>query len=114
MEHTTAVTALAALAHDTRLAAFRLLVECGPDGVQAGQVAAALSLPGATLSFHLKELKAAGLVTCERRGRSLIYRADCDCMEDLVGFLTRNCCQGSPATLSDGGNHETAACTQRR
>jgi len=72
-------------------------VVCGPHGSPAGHIAERLGLPAATLSFHLKELRSAGLVTCDRNGRSVIYRTDCARMEELVRFLTRNCCQGETA-----------------
>jgi DNA-binding transcriptional ArsR family regulator len=73
---------------------FRLLVEAGPEGRMAGDIAEALSLPGATLSFHLKELNAAGLIKGEQRGRFICYRADFGTMNELIAFLTRNCCGG--------------------
>lgn len=92
MEHQTATTALSALGHTTRLAVFRLLVQVGRSGRLAGDIAAALELPGATLSFHLKELTAAGLITGEQRGRTICYRADFEAMNALVGYLTENCC----------------------
>ncbi len=101
MEAETVVAALSALAHETRLAAFRHLVVCGPHGAPAGRIAERLGLPAATLSFHLKELRSAGLVTCDRHGRSVIYRTDCARMEELVGFLTRNCCQGESALAQE-------------
>jgi len=94
MEKQDALGALAALAHETRLDVFRLLVRAGPEGVPAGEVGAALDLPSATLSFHLKELKSAGLIRCERAGRSRIYRPDFEAMNGLVAFLTENCCGG--------------------
>lgn len=94
MELNNATTALAALGHPTRLSVFRLLVEAGPEGSTPGQIADALSLPGATLSFHLKELTSAGLIEGEAQGRSIIYRADFEAMNGLIGFLTRNCCGG--------------------
>ena len=96
MELTNATVALAALGQPTRLSVFRLLVEAGPDGLTPGELAEALSLPGATLSFHLKELMAAGLIEGEQRGRSICYRADFAAMNGLVEFLTRNCCGGDP------------------
>ena len=89
-----ALEALAALSHETRLWAFRLLVQAGPGGLPAGTVGEALDIPSATLSFHLKELKNAGLVCCERAGRSRIYRPDFAAVNKLLGFLTQNCCQG--------------------
>ncbi|WP_312707828.1 metalloregulator ArsR/SmtB family transcription factor [Stenotrophomonas sp.] len=101
MENKTATTALAALGHATRLSVFRLLVQAGHSGRLAGEIAAELSLPGATLSFHLKELAAAGLVTAEARGRSICYRAEFDAMNGLIGYLTENCCAGDAACGPD-------------
>ena len=97
MELKNATAALAALGQSTRLAIFRLLVEAGPSGRMAGEIADALALPGATLSFHLKELVAAGLVQSEPRGRHVCYRADFAAMNALLAFLTRNCCGGDAA-----------------
>jgi DNA-binding transcriptional ArsR family regulator len=94
MEIKAAIEALGALAQETRLAAFRALVEAGPEGLPAGAIATALDVPPATLSFHLKELKQAGVVGCEREGRSLVYRADFDAIRALLRFLTENCCRG--------------------
>lgn len=96
MEIKDATLALSALGQATRLSVFRLLVEAGPEGRMAGDIADALSLPGATLSFHLKELSTAGLVQGEQRGRFICYRADFDAMNALIAFLTRNCCGGHP------------------
>ena len=92
MEINTAVTALAALAHDGRLKIFKLLVEAGPEGLPVGDIAAALGIPGATLSFHLSQLKHAGLVRAARNGRQLIQTADFDRMNTLIAYLTENCC----------------------
>lgn len=94
MEKQLAVAALAALAQETRLDVFRLLVRSGPEGLAAGEIGAELGIPSATLSFHLKELRSAGLVACERDGRSRIYRPDFAAMHSLVGFLTESCCEG--------------------
>jgi DNA-binding transcriptional ArsR family regulator len=94
MEIKNATVALAALGQTTRLSVFRLLVEAGPGGRMVGEIAEALELPGATLSFHLKELTAAGLIEGESRGRYICYRANFDAMNDLIEFLTRNCCGG--------------------
>jgi ArsR family transcriptional regulator len=94
MEHKSATHALAALGHATRLSVFRLLVQAGPGGRLAGEIATELALPGATLSFHLKELAAAGLVGAEPRGRSICYRAHFEAMEGLIAYLTENCCAG--------------------
>jgi DNA-binding transcriptional ArsR family regulator len=91
-----AVTALAALAQESRLEIFRLLVRSGAEGAPAGGIAEELGIPAATLSFHLKELKHAGLIACTRDGRSLIYRADFEAMTELLRFLTEQCCRGIP------------------
>lgn len=96
MEIEDATLALAALGQTTRLSVFRLLVEAGPEGRMAGEIADALSLPGATLSFHLKALSAAGLIRGEQRGRFVCYRADFAAMNALIAFLTRDCCGGKP------------------
>jgi ArsR family transcriptional regulator len=94
MEKQVAISALAALAHETRLDVFRLLVRAGAEGLPAGRISEALGLAPATLSFHLKELKSAGLVRCERQGRSRIYRPDFGAIGELMGYLTENCCAG--------------------
>ncbi len=95
MEKQDAISALAALAHETRLDVFRLLVRTGAAGLPAGAIADALGVPAATLSFHLKELKNARVVDFRREGRSLIYRADFGAMEALLAFLSENCCADS-------------------
>ena len=95
MEKTDAVAALAALAQDHRLAVFRLLVQAGPEGMPAGEVADALDLAPNTLTFHFDRLRGAGLVTVRREGRSMIYAAQFEAMNALLGFLTENCCQGA-------------------
>lgn len=95
MESSDVVAALGALAQETRLAAFRTLVEAGPEGVPAGQLAERLGVAPPTLSFHLATLTQAGLVTATRNGRSIVYAADFAAMNRLVGFLTENCCAGS-------------------
>jgi|SRR6188508_2777489 ArsR family transcriptional regulator, arsenate/arsenite/antimonite-responsive transcriptional repressor len=94
MEKTDAVAALAALAQDNRLDVFRLLVEAGPDGLPAGEVASALSLAPNTLTFHFDRLRVAGLVTVRREGRSMIYAARFETMNALLAYLTENCCGG--------------------
>jgi DNA-binding transcriptional ArsR family regulator len=97
METRDAVAALAALAQDSRLDVFRLLVRTGPDGLPAGRIAERLAIAAPTLSFHLAQLRHAGLVQARRDGRSLIYVADYDGMNALMGFLTENCCAGDVA-----------------
>ena len=94
MEEIDVVRALGALAQSMRLQIFRLLVVGGRTGLTPGAIAEALNVPAATLSFHLKELTNSGLVTQERDGRYLIYRAAFDQMNALLGYLTANCCQG--------------------
>src|ERR1700758_3504981 len=95
MKKQDAVTALAALAQDNRLDVFRLLVQAGPNGMPAGAVAAALELAPNTLTFHFDRLRTAGLVTVRRDGRSMIYAAQFDAMNALLGYLTENCCGGA-------------------
>ncbi len=90
-----AITALGALAQEHRLALFRLLVQNGEEGMAAGAIAEALGVPNSSLSFHLAQLSRAGLVRQERRHRSLIYSADYDAMNALVGYLMENCCGGT-------------------
>ena len=90
-----AVTALYALAHEHRLGVYRLLVEAGPEGLSAGAIAQKLELPPSSLTFHLQHLHRAELVTQQRSSRQLIYAADFSVMNDLVGYLTENCCAGS-------------------
>lgn len=94
MESTTIVQAFGALAQETRLGIYRLLVTAGPEGMAAGAIAEKLDLPPATLSFHLKELSQAGLVRSKQEGRFVIYAANFDTMNSLVSFLTENCCGG--------------------
>lgn len=96
MENKKVVDKLGALAQESRLAIFRLLVEAGPAGLPAGEIGQRLNLPPATLSFHLSQLSHAGLVRFLRKGRSLIYSADFAEMVGLVSFLTENCCGGHP------------------
>ncbi len=104
MEEQQVVRSLAALAQAHRLKAFRLLVVAGPQGLTPGALAEALEVPAATLSFHLKELSHAGLVTQERISRNVVYRAAFEHMNELLAFLTENCCQGE-ACLPASSNH---------
>ena len=97
METSNVIEALAALAQETRLAVYRLLVEHAPEGLPAGQIAERLGIPPPSLSFHLKELSRAGLIASRQEGRFVWYRADLDAMTGLVGYLTENCCRGGAA-----------------
>ena len=96
MKNAQAVAALAALAQETRLSIYRLLVQAGPQGVPAGRIGETLEVPAATLSFHLKELSHAGMVASRQDGRFIFYSADYQQMAALMSFLTENCCQGMP------------------
>ena len=98
MKAENAVAALGAIAHDHRLAVYRMLVKRGPAGVPAGEIAARLELPPSSLTFHLQQLLRAGLVTQRRLGRQLIYAADYTAMNGLVAYLTENCCGGATCT----------------
>src|SRR5476651_1378444 len=100
METNEAVKSLAALAQGTRLAAFRLLVEAGPEGMAAGAIAERLSLPAPTSSFHLAQLANSGLIRSRTEGRFVIYTADFERMQTLIGFLTDNCCEGGFCAVS--------------
>nr|WP_315486636.1 metalloregulator ArsR/SmtB family transcription factor [uncultured Undibacterium sp.] len=98
METKTAITTLAALAQESRLAIFRLLVAVGPEGLAASKIAEQLEVPSSSLSFHLKELSNAGLIEARQDGRFIIYSANFAAMNNLLGFLTENCCGGNPCT----------------
>jgi ArsR family transcriptional regulator, arsenate/arsenite/antimonite-responsive transcriptional repressor len=102
MEKMAAVSALGALAQESRLDVFRLLVPAGAEGLPAGRIGERLGLPSATLSFHLNQLRQAGLVSFRREGRSLIYTAAYDTMNELLAYLTENCCRGEPAGCGVG------------
>jgi ArsR family transcriptional regulator, arsenate/arsenite/antimonite-responsive transcriptional repressor len=95
MDEKSAVASLAALAQSMRLRVFRALVGAGPEGMTPGALAATLDVPASTLSFHLKELMHAGLVSQQRDGRNLIYRPALQQMNDLLAYLTAHCCQGA-------------------
>jgi len=96
MDQKTAVTRLSALAQDTRLSIYRLLVAAGPDGYIVDRIGEQLQVPAATLSFHLKELTHAGLIDARQEGRFIHYAANYAAMNDLLGFMTENCCAGEP------------------
>ena len=98
METKAVISALAALAQESRLAIFRALVQAGPAGLAAGKVSELTSIPPSSLSFHLKELSHAGMVNSRQAGRFVIYTANFEAMNALLGFLTENCCGGNPCT----------------
>lgn len=110
-----AIEALGALAQEHRLALFRLLVQAGVEGMPAGVIAQELGIPNSSLSFHLAHLTRAGLIQQRREGRSLIYTADYDAMNSLVGFLMENCCGGatcaSKATCGEDAAHTQGKAT---
>ena len=120
MNSDAAVLALAALAQSSRLEVFRLLVQAGPAGRAAGDIAHALDIPPATLSFHLKALAHAGLVESHQVGRYVIYQARFQAMNALLAYLTENCCGGTGCEASatscqpEGNPHETTARAPRR
>lgn len=101
MKRQTAINAFAALAHDVRLGIFQRLVEAGPEGMAAGQIADKLAISPSSLTFHIAHLERAGLVHSRRAGRSIIYSADFGAMGSLVDFLTDKCCGGQPEACRD-------------
>lgn len=114
MEESQVVKSLGALAQPVRLRVFRALVVAGPDGLTPGALSEQLDVPGTSLSFHLKELMHAGLVSQERDGRSLIYRAVFDHMIRLLGYLTEHCCQGQTCSVTDSpalSQHANSTCS---
>jgi DNA-binding transcriptional ArsR family regulator len=100
MKKSTVIAALGALAQGTRLDIFRLLVQKGPPGSPAGEIGTRLGQPSPTLSFHLNQLRFAGLVSSRRESRSIIYSANFKAMSDLLAYLTENCCGGRPELCS--------------
>lgn len=98
MDKDAIIAALAALAQETRLDIYRMLVEQGPKGLAVGEIGERLGVAGATLNHHLSQLKQSGLVTCVREGRHLIHAANYEHMDLLIDFLTDNCCQGDDGT----------------
>ena len=111
MENKDAVAALSALAQESRLATFRLLVQAGPQGLAASKIAEALGMPPSSLTFHLKELTHANLIVPRQEGRFVIYAAQFDTMNALLGFLTENCCGGSPCAPGAAAMCEPGAST---
>lgn len=102
MEATAAVAAFGALAQETRLAVFRLLVQAGPSGVTAGEIAEALKVPASTMSHHLATIERAGLATSRRESRSIFYAADYEGIRKLLTFLMEDCCQGRAEICGTG------------
>jgi len=114
MQSTNAIRCLAALAQETRLAIFRALVQAGKTGLTAGRIADAVGAPASTLSFHLKELSAVGLIRSSQEGRFVTYVADYTAMSDLIAFLTEKCCQGMPAPQVERMGKAVASCCAPR
>jgi DNA-binding transcriptional ArsR family regulator len=114
MQMMAAVEVLAALAQESRLATFRLLVKAGPEGMPAGEIAEKLGVLAATLSFHLRELGHAGLVTSRQQGRFVIYSANFDAMGELLTFLTQDCCDGHPELCARVAQVPLSAIPRRR
>jgi ArsR family transcriptional regulator, arsenate/arsenite/antimonite-responsive transcriptional repressor len=115
MKKSIAIEALGALAQDTRLDIFRLLVQKGPEGLPAGEIGSRLGQPSPTMSFHLNQLRFAGLVSSRRASRSIIYRANFKTMNDLIAYLTENCCGGRPELCSPAAVAGCASeCAPRR
>lgn len=110
MDNKDAVTALAALAQESRLAIFRLLVQSGPQGLAASRIAEALAMPPSSLSFHLKELSHARLILPRQEGRFIIYAAQFEKMHALLGFLTDNCCGGNPCAPTSAVSCPPGSC----
>lgn len=109
-----AVQSLSALAQESRLSIFRLLVQAGPEGMAAGSIGEKLDLPPATLSFHLAGLTRAGIARSRQEGRFVIYSADFESMNRLVGYLTENCCGGGACDINPGEDREETTRTRRR
>ena len=114
MEKSDAIAALSALAQDNHLDVFRLLVQAGPDGLAAGRIGELLGLASATLSFHLNQLRQAGMVTFRREGRSLIYAAEYATMNALLSYLTENCCAGTDAACAPQSDTNATTPARRR
>lgn len=110
MDTNNAITALAALAQEHRLAAFRMLAATGETGMAAGEVARQIGVPHNTMSTHLATLSNAGLITPTREGRSIIYKIVPETMRDLMGFLTDDCCQGRPELCGISSNNTKGCC----
>ena len=114
MEKLDAVGGLAALAQENRLNVFRLLVQAGPAGMPAGEIADTLGIAPNTLTFHFDRLRMAGLVSVRREGRSMIYAARYETMNALLGYLTENCCRGTPQKCAPARRCEPAKARRRK
>lgn len=114
MNEPNVVKALGALAQETRLKLFRLLVVAGQEGLTPSHMSERLEVAPAALSFHLKELNHAGLVSAQRDGRNLIYRAEFSAMDELLAFLTAECCQGEPCLTSIASTNCSTSCSPTR
>lgn len=112
METKFIVTALAALAQESRLAIYRLLVQAGTDGLAAGMISEKTGIAPSSLSFHLKELTHAQLITSRQAGRFVIYSANFNCMNEVLAYLTENCCAGVPCTTASACNPATPTTAQ--
>jgi ArsR family transcriptional regulator len=108
MDTKATIATLAALAQESRLGVFRLLVQAGPMGLAASKIAEHLDIPASSLSFHLKELSHAGLLSSRQEGRFVIYSANIETMNGLIGFLTENCCGGVPCDTAAGATCKVA------
>ena len=114
MEKIDAVAALSALAQDNRLDVFRLLVEAGPEGMPAGEIADTLGIAPNTLTFHFDRLRMADMVSVRREGRSMIYAARFETMNALLGYLTDNCCRGAPEKCAPSRRCDSAKAKKRK
>jgi DNA-binding transcriptional ArsR family regulator len=114
MEKLDAVAGLAALAQENRLDVFRLLVQAGPEGMPAGEIADTLGIAPNTLTFHFDRLRMAGLVSVRREGRSMIYAARYEIMNALLGYLTDNCCRGAPQKCPPSRRCDPAKAKRRK
>ena len=107
MDTSQAIAGLAAIAQESRLAVFRLLVQAGPDGLIASKISDQLGIPPSSLSFHLKELSRADMVSVQQDGRFMIYAANFETMNNLIGYLTENCCGGKPCAADSASSSFT-------
>jgi DNA-binding transcriptional ArsR family regulator len=114
MKKSNVVAALGALAQETRLDIFRMLVQKGPEGLPAGEIGSRLGQPSPTMSFHLNQLRFAGLVSSRRESRSIIYSANFKGMTDLLAYLTENCCGGRPELCTPAASGCGSECAPQK